>query len=53
MALFTLIDPAFIDELQATYMEPSDGKTDIITNITMTEKEKDGIFFGLCIVVGI
>lgn len=53
MALYTLVDPVAIEEMQANYMDHSDGKTKILQKIKMTEKEKDGIFFGLCIIIGI
>jgi len=53
MALFTLIDPAVIEEWQSEVVEKSDGRTNIVKPVKLNEKEKDGIFFGLCIVIGI
>ena len=53
MALFTLIDPVIIEKWQSDIVSKSDGKTNIITTVKLNEAEKDGIFFGLCIVVGI
>ena len=53
MALYTLIDPVIIEENQKNYYEQSDKATDIVTNIHLNDKDKDGIFFGLTVVVGI
>jgi hypothetical protein len=53
MALYTLIDPVVIDEMQTDYVSQSDGSCAIIENAKLTEKEKDGIFFGLTMIIGI
>ena len=53
MALYTLIDPVLIDEWNTDLVEMSDGKVTILKNAKMTDKEKDGIFFGLTIIIGI
>jgi hypothetical protein len=53
MALYSLIDPVLIDEWNTDLVEMSDGKVTILKNAKMTDKEKDGIFFGLTIIIGI
>ena len=39
--------------MQTEYGSQSDGSTAILENAKMTEKEKDGIFFGLTMIIGI
>jgi hypothetical protein len=53
MALYSLVDQVAIEEMQRDVMANSIGDVRILRAVKMTEKEKDGIFYGLCIIVGI
>lgn len=53
MALYTLIDPAVIEEYQRNKFKDSPDKTKILPVLDLNDTDKDGIFFGLCIVVGL
>lgn len=53
LALFTLIDQKVVEEWQENIVPRLSGANKLPPVINMSEKEKDGIFFGLSTVVGL
>lgn len=53
MALYTLVDYKSMDEWQDNFKEEKGFGGYFVSNVKLTEKEGDGIFFGNCIVVTI
>ena len=52
MALVTLIDPVEIKKWNQELKDDPNYSEFYINETKMSEKEGDGVFFGLCIVVG-
>lgn len=53
MALVTLIDPKVREDWARKSSKSENWSNFFVGKVTLTEQESDGIFFGLCIVVGL
>lgn len=53
MALVTLIDPKITERWNDKFKSHPKWANFFLGKVTLTEKEGDGIFYGLCIVVGL
>lgn len=53
MALVTLLDPCIIESWGDKYKNSKSWKGYFLSRLPINEKDSDGVFFGMCIVIGI